>query len=52
MTREMWVYQQTEEALWTVGYYAPDGEWHTDSDHGTKEEAAGRVSYLNGGEVL
>ena len=44
----MWVYRQTEEELWTVGFYAPDGTWHTDSDHGTKGEAATRVHYLNG----
>lgn len=33
---------------WTVGFYAPDGEFHTDSDHDSKEEAAARCHYLNG----
>ena len=44
----MWVYIQTEPRLWTVGFYDPKGEWHTDSDYDDKEEAAARVSYLNG----
>lgn len=45
----MWVYRETEKGLWTVGYYTPGGEWHTDSDHSSKEAAAQRVHYLNGG---
>lgn len=45
----MWVYIQTEHNLWTVGFYSPDGEWHSDSDHESKEKAAERVRYLNGG---
>ena len=45
-----WVYQKTEAYLWTVGYYAPDGRWYTDSDHSSQEEAARRVHYLNGGK--
>ena len=46
----MWVYIQSEKALWTVGFYSPDGEWQTDSDHATRESAAERVHYLNGGK--
>lgn len=34
--------------LYTVGFYTPNGDFHTDSD-GTKEECAKRVHYLNGG---
>lgn len=45
----MWVYLWTEEQLWTVGFYTPDGEWVTDSDHDNPEDAAKRVHYLNGG---
>jgi len=44
----MWVYTRTETQLWTVGFFAPDGMWHTDSDHDNQEEAAERVAYLNG----
>ena len=47
----MWVYIQSEPGLYTVGHYSPDGEWHTDSDYGSKKEAAERVHYLNGGEA-
>lgn len=43
-----WVYIKTEPGLWTVGFYAPDGEFHSDSDHNSKEEAGERVHYLNG----
>lgn len=50
-----WVYIQSEtpseappHGLFTVGHYAPDGTWHSDSDHNTREEAADRVAYLNG----
>ena len=48
----MYVYKQTERnpALFTVGFYTPDGDWKAESDHSTAEEAAERVHYLNGGE--
>ena len=49
----MWVYIRTEFSpyeLYTVGFYSPNGEWRTDSDHGTREDAARRVHYLNGGK--
>lgn len=46
-----WVMKRTEPGLWTVGYYAPDGEWEPEFDYGSKDEAAGRVHYLNGGNV-
>lgn len=44
-----WVYVRSEPNLWTVGFYSPDGKWHTDSDWEYKEQAAERVHYLNGG---
>ena len=47
----MWVYLKTETNLWTVGFYSPDGEWHTDSDWDSSEEAGERCNYLNGGVV-
>lgn len=37
--------------LWTVGFFDPRGEWISESDHGSAEEAAARVHYLNGGDA-
>ena len=50
-------YQQTEfpgedgaiAPLFTVGHDDHDGNWISESDHPTSEEAADRVAYLNGG---
>lgn len=44
----MYVYIRSEKQLWTVGFYAPDGSWHPESDHATPESAAERVHWLNG----
>lgn len=44
-----WTYMRTEPSLWTVGFYGPDDKWHPDSDHGSTDEAAARVRWLNGG---
>ena len=49
-TMTCWVYIQSETSLWTVGFFSPDGQWHGDSDHDSRESAAERVHYLNGGE--
>ena len=46
----MYVYIKTEPQLYTVGFYDPQGEWQPEGDYSTKEEAADRVAYLNGGE--
>jgi len=40
-----------EHDLFTVGFYLPNGKWEPESDHATREEAAARVHYLNGGSV-
>lgn len=45
----MWVYRQTLPDQWLVGFYSPDGSWHEDVPYTTREEAAARVRYLNGG---
>jgi hypothetical protein len=37
-------------ALYTVGFYKPDGTFYPESDHSNSEEAAKRVAYLNGGK--
>jgi hypothetical protein len=49
METATWVYLRSEPQLWTVGFYRPDGKWESESDHGSKDEAAERVHYLNGG---
>jgi len=48
------VYQRAkgEPALWTVGFYHPDGAWITDSDHEVREAAAVRCHWLNGGNSV
>lgn len=48
----MWVYKKTEKNLWTVGFYSPDGKWNADSDYNSSEEAAKRVTLLNGGTTI
>jgi hypothetical protein len=44
-----YVYVRSEPGLWTVGFYRPDGSWEPESDHGSADEAAQRVAWLNGG---
>ena len=48
----VWVYINSEPGLWTVGFYSPDGAWNPDSDHSSREDAAKRVHYLNGGHEV
>ena len=48
----MYVYIQSEPGLFTVGFYSPDGRWHTDDDFVDRDEARRRVHYLNGGNIL
>lgn len=43
-----WVYLHSEPGLYTVGFFTPAGKWEAESDHGSREEAAARVHYLNG----
>ena len=50
MNTTHYVYERaTGEDFYVVGYYGPQGKWHTESDQNTSEEAAARVHYLNGG---
>lgn len=46
MTR--YVSVRSEKDLWTVGYFDPDGDWHSVSDHGSYQEAMDTVATLNG----
>ena len=48
MLATTWVYIRSEPHLWTVGFYDPNGKWHTDSDWSNRKDAAKRVHYLNG----
>ena len=50
MEETLWVYLRSESNLYTVGFYEPSGKWQPESDHGSPEEAAKRVHYLNGGD--
>lgn len=45
-----YVYIRSERDLYTVGFFRPNGEWEAESDHETKDQAATRVHYLNGGQ--
>ena len=45
----MYVYIRTENGLYTVGFYAPDGKWNPESDWSSQQMAAARVRWLNGG---
>ena len=47
----MWIYIQTERQLFTVGFYDPSGTFHGDRDWPSREAAAARVHYLNGGKT-
>jgi hypothetical protein len=38
------------EAIFTVGFFTPEGAFHTDSDWISRTDAAQRVHYLNGGD--
>ena len=47
-----YIYIESEKGLWTVGFYKPDGKFVPESDHDSREEAAARVHYLNGGKSV
>ena len=49
-----WVYRRTEKSgtgvfSYDTGYYEPNGTWNVDRDYDRQEDAALRVSFLNGG---
>lgn len=48
----MYVYIQSEQGLYTVGFYSPDGKWYAESDHDDPQKAAERTHYLNGGKSM
>lgn len=44
-----YVYIRTENSIYTVGFYDPNGRFIPESDHENLKDAAKRVHYLNGG---
>ena len=46
----MYVYIESEPGCWTVGFYLPSGAFSAETDHDSKNNAARRVNYLNGGD--
>lgn len=44
-----YTYTRSEPTLWTVGHHDQNGKWQPESDHGSPDEAAERVRWLNGG---
>ena len=49
----MWKYKQMQigsDFLFIVGWYDPSGEWHADLSYSSRDDAAARVHYLNGGK--
>ena len=46
----MYVYIPTEgNRVFTVGFYDPNGKFIPESDYNTRDDAAERVHFLNGG---
>lgn len=48
----MFSYHMVKPRVFSVGHYNADSEWEPESEHGTKELAAARVVWLNGGGEL
>jgi hypothetical protein len=49
---QTYVYIRSEPGLFTVGHFDPSGNWHSDSDHSEREDAAARVAYLHGAGAM
>ena len=45
----MYYYKKSEPGLYTVGTNNEKGQWESESDHESRDEAAKRVAFLNGG---
>lgn len=44
----MFTYVQSEPALWTVGFFRPDGKWLPSKDFDKEEDAIAYMRFLNG----
>src|SRR5574343_634993 len=51
MSEYVYVRDEHERSLWTVGFYSPDGKWHPHMDCESKNEAAEEVARMNGGYI-
>lgn len=47
----MWIYEEFESGLFTVGHYDGKHKFVPESDHEDAAAAASRVHYLNGGTL-
>lgn len=48
-----YVYIQSEiGSVWTVGFYTPANTWIAESDWDSKEKAAERARWMNGGDAI
>jgi len=47
--RQLWLYRQTDQAVWEVGFFDISGDWCVESGHPQSAAAADRVHWLNGG---
>lgn len=47
----VYITSEPQTPLYTVGFYDPSGKWQPESDWNTREQAANRVSMLNGGRL-
>ncbi len=45
-----YLYLKSEQSLWTVGFYHPNGRWEAVEDHDNEADAQSQVAKLNGGE--
>jgi hypothetical protein len=48
----MYVCENFEPGLWTVGFYRPDGTFVPEGDYKDREEAGLRTGFLNGSGLL
>jgi hypothetical protein len=48
----MWIYQQFEPGMWTVGFYDPKGKFIFQSHYFEEEKAIDMVNTLNGGDCM
>lgn len=50
--RQLWLYRQTDRAVWQVGFFEDSGSWWVESSHTQSAAATDRVHWLNGGPAV